>query len=170
MCEYSGVNIDALCDMTHSYMRHDPFMCVKTPRSTRGNVLFSWMCQFSNVNIDALCDMIHCYMGRDSFICVKIPLSRMNTAYLFVNVSVFTCECVSVHVWIPILFMIWLIHVCAVTHSWVVRHYSARWGTCHSCACVSFCTCGCTCPLWHDSFLYVPGRIHTCETPTQHDE
>jgi len=49
-CRWDVLNIRNMCDMTHSYVWHDSFICV------------TWLIH--------MCDMTHSYVWHDSFICV----------------------------------------------------------------------------------------------------
>ena len=60
------------CDMTHSYVRHDAFICVKTRRIH-------------------VCDMFHSYMWHDSFIRVAWRIHMFAMIHLHVWHDSFTC-------------------------------------------------------------------------------
>jgi len=90
-----------MCDMTHSRVRHDSFICA------------IWLIR--------MCDMTHLYVRHDSFMCATwlIHLSQVrsreytNVAWLISYVQHVSFTCAT-----------WLIHMCDVTHLYV-RHDSS---------------------------------------------
>jgi len=103
-----------MCDMTHSYVWHDPFICV------------TWLIH--------MCDMTHSYVWHDSFICVTcsfiwvtwlIHMCDMIHVYVWhdscicVTWLIYMCNTNHFHVWHDSFLCPWLIRMCAMTHSYV---------------------------------------------------
>jgi len=127
-----------MCDVTHSYVSHDSFVCV------------TWlmhMCDIRLVGIRNMCLGVtwlvqmcascvwhdSCYMWHDSHICV-IWLIHLCDMVAISDI----CVCVT-----------WLSHMCDMTHSWV----------CHdSRICVTWLNQMCDVThlrIWHDAFTCV---------------
>jgi len=97
-----------MCAMTHSYVRHDSFVCVPWRIHT--------------------CDMTHSYVWHDSFICATwlIHMCDMNHSYVFCNS--FICVPWLIHMCSvtrsyvchdSFVCVTWLIHTCDMTHPYV---------------------------------------------------
>jgi len=134
------------CDMTHSYVWHDSFICV--------------------TGLIHMCDMTHSYVWHDSFICVTCLIYMRNMPWSYVWHVSFICvacrshtrdtpqtTCVSLWVWWAD--ATWLIHVCDTTHSYV-------WHDSFICVTWPIHTRDMTHSYtWHDSFIYLTWLIHT---------
>jgi len=134
-----------MCDMTHSYVWHDSFICVAWRIHTlRGSfTCVTWlihMCAMTHAHVwhDSftcvtwlihMCDMTHSYMWHDSFICVTwlIHMSGLTLEKFDVTFDVKF----DVTYWYlrrdSLITVTWLTHTCDMTHSYV----------------------------WHDRFIYV---------------
>jgi len=95
-----------LCDMTHSCVWHDSFMCV------------TWLFH--------MCDMTPSYVSRDSFICVTwlIHMCDMTRSYVWHDSLIYVTW--LIHMWDMTHFLRvpWLIHMCDVPHpfvTWSIR-------------------------------------------------
>jgi len=138
----------ALCDMTHSFMWHDSFICVACVAIPLWDMTHSSLWYDSSICVTWLIhlhDMTHIYVWHDSFIClacVAIPLCDMTHSSVWLDS--FTCAT-------------WLIHLCGMTHSsvwhgpficvtWLIHAYMT-----HS-------------SMWHDSIVYVAWLIDLCDT------
>jgi len=97
-----------ICDVTHSYVRHDSFECA------------TWRIH--------MCNMTHPYVRHDSFICATwlIHMCDMThdvtqTSPILVNFHSHMCISSVRHD--SFICATWLIHMCDMTHSYV-RHVS----------------------------------------------
>jgi len=76
-----------MCDMTHSYVWHDPLICVTRPTH--------------------MCDMTHSYVWHDPFICVTRPVHMCDTTHSYVwhdplicvTWPTHMCDMTHSHVW-----------------------------------------------------------------------
>jgi len=70
-----------MCDMTHSYVRHDLFMCVTSPCLLSVTWLL-YICRLIH-----MCDMTHSYVWHDPFTCVTghIHMCDMTPLYLLTD-------------------------------------------------------------------------------------
>jgi len=97
-----------VCDMTHVFMWHDPFMCV---------TWLMYLCDMNHLRVwhDSciyvtwpiyVCDMNHVIVWRDSFMCVLwiMYLCDMNHSCVWHD------SCI---------YVTWLIHLCDMTHVFV---------------------------------------------------
>ena len=111
-----------MCDMTHSYVWHDSFMCA------------TWLIH--------TCDMTHSYVWHDSFTCVTwlIHMCDMTHSYVwhdsFVRVTclIHMCDMIHSHVWRDCLIAdkaqsaITRCHWLFKKESWVtILHYTHIW-------------------------------------------
>jgi len=91
-----------MCDMTHSYVWHDSFICV------------TWLNHMCDIH---MCDTTHSYVWHDSFICAWLihmcDMTRSRVRHSYVWHDSFIC-------------VTWLIHMCDMTHSHV-WHDSLIW-------------------------------------------
>jgi len=96
-----------MCDMTHSYMRHESFVCA------------TWLMY--------MCDMTHSHVWHDSFTCVTwlIHTCGMNhshvrhDSHICAARLIHTCDITRWYVWHGSLMCVtWRIHVCDMTHAW----------------------------------------------------
>jgi len=121
-----------MCDMTHSRVRRDSFVCVTwllsqyylgwhTKKSFCHNIIHNTTHKMRACWPTHKCDMTHSYMSHDWFICVTWMIHMCDMTYSSMWHDSFTC-------------VTWLIHVCDMTHSHV----------------------------WHDSFTCVTWLIHVC--------
>ena len=110
-----------MCDMTHSYVGHDSFICV------------TWLIH--------MCDMTHSYVWHSSFICVTwlIHMWDMTHSYVWQSRRVHVCDTAEViHVCLSHL---WMCLVTYVNESWhahcscVTKQPCARSIMTHSRAC-----------------------------------
>ena len=93
-----------MCDMTHSYVRHDSFICV------------TWLIH--------VCDMTHSYVWHDSSF--EMCVTWLNCWYVWYNLCVDTCDIrmcdMTTHSYVGHDLFIcgaWLIYMCDMTHSYV---------------------------------------------------
>jgi len=161
-----------MCDMTHSCVWHEWFMCVtiwliRTCGMTHSCV---WHDSFVCVWRDSLiwvawlihmCCMTYSYVWYDSFICVtwRIHMCGMTHAYVlhdsFICVTwhIHICDMTHPYVWRDsFIFVIWLIPMCGITHSymWHDLYICVTW-LIHMCDMTRSC-------MWHDSFIMSPWR------------
>jgi len=152
-----------MCDMTHSYMWHDAFTCLTWLIHTCATAHFGGIlcrkrhnCSRPHHPCDVtqmrhVCDMTHPQVRHDSCTCVTWRIH--------------TCDMT--------LWLIWLIHMCAMAHFGGIlcrkkNKYSrpppVTWLKCVMCV---------TWPInmrdithlyvWHDAFICVTWRIHICD-------
>ena len=97
-----------MCDMTHSYVWHDSFICV------------TWLIH--------MCDMIHAHVWHDSFICVTRLIHMCDMTHSYVWHDSLTCVIWLIHMCDMTHSCVWhdsficvtrLIHMCDMTHSYV---------------------------------------------------
>ena len=89
-----------MCDMTHSYVRHDSFIRV------------TWLMH--------TCDMTHSYVWHDSFICVTWLIHTCDMTHSYVWHDSFICVTWLIHTCDmsqSFTCVTWLIHMCGMTHS-----------------------------------------------------
>ena len=113
------------CDMTHSHVWHDSFICVtwliriyEIPPSC---FLDRWHDSFSCViRLIHMCDVTHAHVCHDSFICVtwRMPMCVMTHSYVWHD----SFPCVT-----------WLVHTCDMTYSHVRHDYAHAWRDLSSC-------------------------------------
>jgi len=136
-----------MCDMTHSYVWRDSFICVTWLILCVFTLLpqLRWHDCFTRVWRDLfICDVTYSHAWRDSFICVTwliprvfTPLTQLRWHDSFTYVTwlihmwrdLFTCVTWLIHMCDmthllylhpnPSTKVIWLIHMCDVTHSYV---------------------------------------------------
>jgi len=96
------------CDMTHSYVWHDSFVCV------------TWLIH--------MCDLTHSYVWHDSFVCVTWLDRMFDMIYSYVWHDSFVCDMTHLYVW-PDSFVraTWLIRMCDMTNSTHSRHGIETW-------------------------------------------
>jgi len=97
-----------MCDMTHSYVRHDSFLCV-TWLIPMCDMTYSYVWRDSFIFVPWLihmCDMTHSYVCHDSSICVPWLVYICDMTHSYVCHDSFIC-------------VTWLIHMCDMTHSYV---------------------------------------------------
>jgi len=82
-----------VCDMTHSYVRHDSFKCIFSSCSGHTRLML-------------MCDVTHWWVGHDSSTCVLWPIHMCDTAQSFSWRHSFIC-------------VTWLSHMSDMTHSCV---------------------------------------------------
>jgi len=144
-----------ICDMTHSYVWHDAFICV------------TWLMH--------MCDMTHAYLWHESFICVtwRIHMCDMTHSYVWQVIwrNTFMCvvrECESHDSFIC------ATHMCVSLerHKHRPPVCKGRHITCQSCVwhessiCVTWLMHMCNILHAHernDSFICVTWRIHMCD-------
>jgi len=132
-CKIMGV-IDT-CDMTHSYVWQDVFICV------------TWR--------NHLCDMTHSYVRHDSFIYVTWLIHMCDMTHSYVWQDVFTRDMTCS--WVTCLVhRMGVIYTCTIAHSYLWLDLFTRVGITpsererdmtHSCVC-------------RDSFVYVLWLVH----------
>jgi len=131
-----------MCDMTYSYVWHDSFICV------------TWLVMRETWLIHVFA-MMHTWVRHDS--CMRVLTNRQLGTYISTHSYVWhdTFLCVT-----------WRIHACDMIHTWV-RHDSFIWfsqaqtaGRAHS---LSFICVTWLIPVWRDSFLFMPWFIHECD-------
>jgi len=88
-----------MCDMTHSYVWHDSFIC--------GTWLFH------------MWDMTHSYVWHDSFICVTWRIHMCDMTHSYVWQDSFACVTHSCAWHDTLICVTWPIHMCDMTHSYV---------------------------------------------------
>jgi len=103
-----------MCDMAHSYVRHDSFIRV------------TWLIPMCVTWLIHLFDMTHSYVWHESFICVTwlIHMCDMTDSYVwpdsFIRVTwiIHMCDMTHSYVWYDwFICVTWLIHTCDMTHS-----------------------------------------------------
>ena len=118
----------SLCDMTHSYMCHDSFICV------------TWLIY--------MCDMTYSFVWHDWFRIFMYKTWLFPYSYVWHDAS-------RIHMWdmthsaFTCVHDLFLIHMCDMTHSFVWHD---------SCICVTWFICICHMThsyVWHDSFICV---------------
>ena len=128
-----------ICDMTHSYVWHDSFLCVTWLIHICDTSFYSYVKYDSFTRMTCLCDMTHWYVWHDSFICVTCLFS-----YLWHDT--FISET-------------WLIHTCAMSHSHVWHDSDDATLRCvSSLTRVTWLIHMCDLPRsygWHDTFIWV---------------
>ena len=97
-----------MCDMTHSYVWHDSFICVTWLIHMCGMThSYVWQDSFICVTwLIRMCDVTHVYVWHDSFICVTWLIHVCDMTHSYVRRGSFVC-------------VMWLIHMCDMTHSYV---------------------------------------------------
>jgi len=131
---YDAFNVShialAMCDMTHSYVWHDSFICV-TWLIHMSHSICHWYDAFNVSHIAlAMCDMTHSYVWHDSFICVPWLIHMCATIHAYVWHDWFMCvtwlntnrylecptprarECVTHWCRSLCVYVTWLIHLC----------------------------------------------------------
>jgi len=104
-----------MCDMAHSYVCHDSFICVT-----------ELIHMYDKTH--SVCDMTHSYMWHDSFICVTWLSPDLSTC---VTGLIHMCDMSHSYVWHDsFLRMTWL-HMCGMTqscfwHDWVMTYSHVR--------------------------------------------
>jgi len=162
-----------MCDMPHSYVWHDDFICVTCLiHVSRAPVHMIWdsnqldwhihmwyglisMCDMIFICVTCrihTCDMPHSHVWHDSFICVTCDMTHSHVwhASVIYQGHPFTWFVIVIS-WIRIFIRVtdsflcvtWLIPTCEIPHSYV-------WHA--SFACVAWLIH--MCDLWHDSFMY----------------
>ena len=127
-----------VCAMTHSYVCHDLFICVswgiRVCDMTHSYVWYdSLTCATRLIH---MCDMTHPCAWPDSFTCITWLIQMHDMTQIYVDTLYLSdigdniIDCVFICV-------ILLIHMCAVSHSYV-------WHDC-VCACMYVCVCVCVC-------------------------
>jgi len=97
-----------MCDMTHSYLRHDTFICA-TWRIHMCDMTHSYLrhdtfiCATWRIH---MCDMTHSYLRHDAFICATWHVHMCDMTHSYVRHDAFICAT-------------WRIHMCDMTHSYV---------------------------------------------------
>jgi len=104
-----------MCDMTHSYVWHDSFICL------------TWLIH--------MCDMTHSYVWHDSFVCVTcihtcdMTHSYAWRAFICVTWLIHTCDMSHSYVWHDSFVCVTCFHMCDMTHSymWHVSFVYVTW-------------------------------------------
>ena len=136
-----------MCDVTHSCVRRDSFMCVTW-------LIHVWRDSFICVTwLIHMCDMTYSYVWHESFICVLwlIHMTHSNVWH-----DSFKWVTWLIHAWHDsFIYVTWLIHMCGMTHShaWHDSFTCATWliliyDMTHS-------------YVWHDSIIRVPSSCST---------
>jgi len=91
-----------MCDMTHSYVGHDSFICV------------TWLIH--------MCDMTHSYVRLDAFMCVTWLIHMCDMTHLCMC-DMARCICVTclIHVWRDssiVLIYVWHDSLPCLMHTW----------------------------------------------------
>jgi len=169
-----------MCDVTHSYVWRDSFICV------------TWLIHMCVTCLIQMCDVTHSYVWRVSFICVMWLIHMCDVSHPYVWRDSFICVTWLIHMcackmkrtmksaWRrepdqksrPATCVTWLIHICDMTHSCVWHEsYCARdmtymktgarpeVKTCHMFGVTHLY-------VWHVAFIHVTGLmwlIHTCD-------
>jgi len=126
-----------VCDMTHSCVWHDSFICVTG--------LWRDSCEWVTW-LGRMCNLMHSYVcyTYDEFICLPTNAVRIGTCHL--------CDMTHSCVWHDAFMSVtWCIHMCDVTHSYV-WHDSFIWVT------------WLIWYVWHNPFTCVTWLIHMCDT------
>jgi len=130
-----------MCDMTHSYVWRDSFICVLVLSAIWNLKFGDLMCVRMCVMTNYLCDMTHLYVWYDSFICVTWLIRMCDVTHLYVwwcypqfemwrpdvclyvrHDESFVWHMTHLYVWHDSFICVtWLIHVCDMTHSYVWR-------------------------------------------------
>jgi len=87
-----------MCDVTHSYVWHDAFICVTWLPVQTSLICVTWLIH--------TCDMTHPYACLDSFIALDCLLHFVHT---------------------PLMCVLWLIQMCDMTHSCVPWLFCSTW-------------------------------------------
>jgi len=93
-----------MCDMTHSYVCHDSFICV--PWLIHSFICATWLVHMRDVTHSYMCAMTRSYVCHDSFVYVPWLIHMCDMTHSYVWHDSFICGT-------------WLIHMCAMTHSYV---------------------------------------------------
>jgi len=89
-----------MCDMTHSCVWHDLFICV------------TWLIH--------MCDSTHSYVWHESFKWTTWPIHMCDMTHSYVWLFLFLYVTRLIHVWHDSFICVtWLIHMCDMTHSYV---------------------------------------------------
>jgi len=151
-----------MCDMTHSDVWHDSFVCASWP-------IHVWHDSF-------ICVTWLIRVGHDSFICLTPQQLRWNPRVVVICVTWHTQMCDMTHSYVchdPFIRAMWPVDTCDRTHwylwhdslicvTWLM-HMSKTWTTSVKSSC-----CGNVCDMshsyvWHDSFVCVSRPIHMCD-------
>jgi len=130
-----------MCDMTHSYVRHDSFLCF---------LCATWLI--------FMCHTTHSYVRHDSFMCATWLIRMCAMTHSYVRHTSFICATLT-HLYVrhdSFICATWIIFMCVMTHSYA-RH--------DSCICATWRihTCDMTHPyVRHDSFICATWLIHKC--------
>jgi len=102
----SAICLIHMCDMTHSYVWHDSFICVTwLIHMCDMTHSYSLSATSSAICLIHMCDMTHSYVWHDSFIRLVSDII-CSLSYSYVWHDSFIC-------------VTWLIHMCDMTHSYV---------------------------------------------------
>ena len=144
-----------ICDMAHSYVRHDSFVCA------------TWLIY--------MCDMTHLYVRHDSFICATClirlrdislhmcDMTHSHASLVRVTCFIHTCAMTHQYAWQDrSMRMTWLIRTCDMTHSTgqQVTNWNMTW-LIHMCG-MSHAY------MWYAPCIHVTRPIHTCDMPHPH--
>jgi len=161
-----------MCDMTHSYMERDSFICV------------TW-----------LIHMTHSFLWHDSIHICDMTQSSRHTYMCCVVRPCTNKEPAHTHVWhASFICGMWLMHMCDMTHSydaftcvtWLIHTCDATQSFIHTSMCRSafhkYNTCLCTCVtwfihmwdvthsyVWHDTFICVTWLTHMAHSRVWRD-
>jgi len=161
----TGLAVDT-CDMTHSYVRRDPFFCVtwlihmcdlaafgSVNRSHTGLAVWhaqddSFICETWLIHA---CDVPHSYMWHHLFKSVTWLMTAFGSMISpDTGLAVDMCDMTHSYVWRDAFFCVtWPIHMCDTTQSYV-------WHDLSICVTWLIHTCDMTHSyVWHDSFMCV---------------
>ena len=109
-----------ICDMTHSYVWHDSFICV-TWLIHIWDMTYSYVWHDSFIRVTWLihmCDMTHWNMWHDSFICATWLIYMCDMTHLCVRYDSFIYESWMSRICDIYVAYIWdMIHICVTTHT-----------------------------------------------------
>ena len=109
-----------MCDMTHSYVRQDSFVCATEVISIFAVALICvWSFSYwyrHPVPLHATYAQVSSLHMHDTFICVTLLIYMCDMTHSYVWHDLFICATWLIHMWVS-----WLIHMCNMTPSYV-RH------------------------------------------------
>jgi len=163
-----------VCDMTHSCVWHDSFICV------------TWLIHMCDMTNSYVCDMTHScvwsvscsFVWHDSFgarhlekVVVRVTWLTYvwHDSIICVRWLIHVCDMTHPCVWHDVFICVtWLIHMCDMTHSYCVTWPiyicdMARFLDATHHLVKVFLSVTCLMYMWHDSFIRVTWLIYMCD-------